>query len=78
MFNEDKKSGDILDYLFNNISEISTKYNGFYEIDKMAGKISLKKYNEVIPEVLTKNENSKTKFTEEFVKNVRGRLNDKL
>lgn len=59
---------DALKYLRTYISSYATKYSGDYKDDFFSGRISIKKYTEIIPEVFVKHVNSQNDFTEEFLR----------
>ena len=59
---------EALNYLSTHISNYATQYVGDYEGDFFSGRLSEKKYAEIIPEVLVKHTNSQNDFTEEFIR----------
>ena len=68
LYREEITADEALSYLNTHISNYATKYYGDYEGDYFSGRLSIKKYTEIIPEVLVKHVNSRNDFTEEFMR----------
>lgn len=68
VYNKMLSEADIMEYLAENISVYTRTYYGNYEMDLARGRVKESKFKEIIPEVVVKNSNNPTKFTEEFVR----------
>lgn len=72
VYNKEIEYSELISYIEEHISKYATKYYGDLQSDAIHGRIKIKKFKEIIPEVIVSNKNNKTKLTDEFIRLLKG------